>query len=83
MDTSQPTIANFLQHLLTDNQPFILRRDAAPPQGSDEALHMSNKAQFLPGAPASCFRWLGVRFPPSAFQENTSTNAAKNFSKLR
>ena len=45
MDVSQPTLANFLQHLRTTNEPFILRRDAAPPQWSDEALHRSNYDQ--------------------------------------
>jgi len=45
MDVSQTTLANFLQHLRTTNEPFILRRDAAPPQWSDEALHRSNYDQ--------------------------------------
>lgn len=45
MDISQPTLANFLQHLRTENQPFILRRNAAPPQWHDEALHRSNYDQ--------------------------------------
>jgi hypothetical protein len=45
MDTSQPILANFLQHLRTTNEPFILRRDVAPPQWSDEALHRSNYDQ--------------------------------------
>ncbi|HAA27871.1 MAG TPA: hypothetical protein DCE56_09660 [Cyanobacteria bacterium UBA8553] len=45
MDTSQPTLANFLQHLRTENQPFILRRDGSPPQWSDEALHRYNYDQ--------------------------------------
>ncbi len=45
MDTSQTTLANFLQHLRTTNEPFILRRDAAPPQWNDELLHRSNYDQ--------------------------------------
>jgi hypothetical protein len=45
MDTSQPTLTNFLQHLRTENKPFILRRDIAPPEWSDEALHRSNYDQ--------------------------------------
>lgn len=39
------TLSNFLQHLLTENQPFILRRDIAPPQWSDEVLHRYNYDQ--------------------------------------
>jgi hypothetical protein len=42
---TQPTLANFLQHLRTTNEPFILRRDAALPQWSDEAWHRSNYDQ--------------------------------------
>ena len=45
MDISQPTLANFLEHLRTTKEPFILRRDAAPPQWSDQALHRSNYDQ--------------------------------------
>lgn len=45
MDVTQPTLANFLEHLRTENQPFILRRNAAPPQWSDEALHQLNYNQ--------------------------------------
>jgi len=45
MDTSQPTLTNFPQHLRTENKPFILRRDIAPPEWSDEALHRSNYDQ--------------------------------------
>ena len=45
MDVTQPTLANFLQHLRTNKEPFIVRRDAAPPQWSDEAWHRSNYDQ--------------------------------------
>jgi hypothetical protein len=45
MDVTQPTLANFLQHLRTNKEPLILRRDGAPPQWSDEALHRSNYDQ--------------------------------------
>jgi predicted RNA-binding protein YlxR (DUF448 family) len=45
MDTSPATLTNFLQHLRTTNEPFILRRDVAPPQWSDETLHQSNYDQ--------------------------------------
>jgi hypothetical protein len=45
MDTSQTILTNFLQHLRTENKPFILRRDIAPPEWSDEALHRSNYNQ--------------------------------------
>ena len=31
MDTSQPTLTNFPQHLRTENKPFTLWRDIAPP----------------------------------------------------
>jgi hypothetical protein len=45
MDNNQTTLSNFLQHLRTENQPFILRRDIAPPQWNDEVLHRYNYDQ--------------------------------------
>lgn len=45
MDINQPTLTNFLQHLSTENKPFILRRDIAPPEWSDEVLHRYNYDQ--------------------------------------
>lgn len=45
MDSNQPTLNNFLQHLRTENKPFILRRDLAPPQWSDEVFHRYNYDQ--------------------------------------
>lgn len=45
MEYNQSTLSNFLQHLSTENKPFILRRDIAPPQWSDEVLHRYNYDQ--------------------------------------
>ncbi len=45
MEHNQPTPTNFLQHLRTENKPFILRRDIAPPQWNDEVLHRYNYDQ--------------------------------------
>src|ERR671932_815209 len=45
MDIFRPTVANFHQHMHAENKPFSLRRDAAPPQWNDEALHRSNYDQ--------------------------------------
>lgn len=45
MANNPTTLSNFLQHLRTENKPFILRRDIAPPQCSDEVLHRYNYDQ--------------------------------------
>lgn len=45
MEDNQPTLSIFLQHLRTENKPFILRRDIAAPQWSDEVLHRYNYDQ--------------------------------------
>ena len=78
MDSNQPTINNFLQHLRTENKPFILRRDLAPPQWSDEVLHRYNYDQnpelyALLGVAETVQPWQRVRILFQLLQRSRAT----------
>ena len=78
MEHNQPTLSNFLQHLRTENKLFILRRDIAPPQWSDEVLHRYNYDQnpelyALLGVAETVQPWQRVRILFQLLQRSRAT----------